>query len=39
VVCGVLGPFAWVMGNRALAEIDAEPPGAFSNRGQDDYQF
>lgn len=23
VVCGVLGPFAWVMGNRALAQIDA----------------
>jgi len=23
VVCGVLGPFAWVMGNRALREIDA----------------
>ena len=23
VVCGVLGPFAWVMGNRTLREIDA----------------
>lgn len=23
VVCGVLGPFAWTMGNRALREIDA----------------
>ena len=23
VVCGVLGPFAWMMGNRALREIDA----------------
>jgi hypothetical protein len=23
VVCGVLGPFAWVMGNRAIREIDA----------------
>ena len=23
VVCGVLGPFAWSMGNRALREIDA----------------
>ncbi len=22
-VCGVVGPFAWVMGNRALREIDA----------------
>lgn len=25
VVCGVLAPFAWVMGNRALREIDANP--------------
>ena len=23
VVCGVLGPFAWVIGNRTVAEIDA----------------
>lgn len=23
VVCGVLAPFAWVMGNRVLREIDA----------------
>ena len=23
VVCGVAGPFAWVMGNRVVAEIDA----------------
>jgi uncharacterized membrane protein YjgN (DUF898 family) len=23
VVCGILGPFAWVMGNRVVAEIDA----------------
>lgn len=23
VVCGVLGPFAWTMGNRVVAEIDA----------------
>ena len=33
VVCGLLGPFAWVMGGRALAEIDAAPPGYFRNRG------
>lgn len=32
VVCGILGPFAWSMGNRALAEIDAHP-GYYSNRG------
>lgn len=23
VVCGLVGPFAWVMGNRVVAEIDA----------------
>jgi uncharacterized membrane protein YjgN (DUF898 family) len=23
VVCGILGPFAWVMGNRVVREIDA----------------
>ena len=23
VLCQVLGPFAWIMGNKALAEIDA----------------
>jgi hypothetical protein len=34
VICGLLGPFAWSMGNRALAEIDGAPPGYFSNRGQ-----
>ena len=33
VICGLLGPFAWTMGNRALAEIDAAPPGYFRNRG------
>lgn len=32
VTCPILGPFAWVMGNRALAEIDADP-GRYSNRG------
>jgi hypothetical protein len=32
VVCGILGPFAWSMGNSALAEIDARP-GYYSNRG------
>jgi uncharacterized membrane protein YjgN (DUF898 family) len=33
VVCGILGPFAWSMGSRALAEIDAAPPGSYRNRG------
>lgn len=32
VVCQILGPFAWSMGNNALAEIDASP-GSYSNRG------
>ncbi|MCB1031991.1 MAG: hypothetical protein KDA95_11670 [Acidimicrobiales bacterium] len=32
VVCGVLGPFAWSMGNKTLKEIDVSP-GAYSNRG------
>jgi len=33
VICALIGPFAWNMGNKALAEIDAQP-GRFSNRGQ-----
>jgi hypothetical protein len=32
VVCGLIGPFAWVMGNNAIAEIDANP-AAYTNRG------
>lgn len=32
VACQILGPFAWVMGNRAMKEIDATP-GRYSNRG------
>ena len=33
IVClSILGPFAWVMGNKAIQEIDANP-GAYSNRG------
>ncbi|MGW0804474.1 DUF4190 domain-containing protein [Nonomuraea sp. NPDC002799] len=32
VVCGFLGPFAWVMGNKALSEID-ESGYAYDNRG------
>ncbi|GAB3111898.1 hypothetical protein GCM10027055_13530 [Janibacter alkaliphilus] len=31
VCCSFLGPFAWVMGNRVMAEIDASP-GRYSNR-------
>lgn len=33
VLCQVLGPFAWIMGNRAVAEIDANP-GAWDGRGE-----
>lgn len=32
VCCGVLGPVAWIMGNSAMREIDANP-AAYSNRG------
>jgi hypothetical protein len=32
VVCQLLGPVAWVMGNNAIAEIDRNPT-AYSNRG------
>lgn len=32
VLCQILGPFAWVMGRRALAEIDASGR-PYSNRG------
>lgn len=31
VVCGLMGPFAWSMGTKALREIDANP-GRYSNR-------
>lgn len=33
VVCGILGPFAWVMGNNARREMDAQPGVNWSNRG------
>jgi hypothetical protein len=32
VVCGILAPFAWVMGNRVVAEIDASN-GQIGGRG------
>jgi hypothetical protein len=31
VICGFLGPVAWIMGNNALAEIDRNP-AAYANR-------
>ena len=33
VICGLLGPFAWSKGNRALAEMDRQPNVNWSNRG------
>ncbi len=33
VVCGVLGPFAWSMGNKAIREMDANAQVTYSNRG------
>lgn len=32
VICGLLGPFAWISGNRVLGEID-QSGGRYSNRG------
>lgn len=33
VLCQVLGPFAWIMGNRVVAEVDAAG-GAYAGRDQ-----
>ncbi|MFM7684468.1 MAG: DUF4190 domain-containing protein [Actinomycetota bacterium] len=33
VVCGLLGPVAWVMGNNAIREMDAQSAVNFRNRG------
>lgn len=32
VLCQLLGPVAWIMGNKAKAEVDASP-GRYSNAG------
>ncbi len=32
VLCNLLAPFAWVIGNRVVKEVDASP-GGYSNRG------
>jgi len=34
VVCGLLGPVAWVMGSRALSEMNRQPATMWTNRGQ-----
>jgi hypothetical protein len=31
VCCGLLGPVAWIMGNRTVREID-QSPGVYTNR-------
>lgn len=33
-IFAICGPFAWSMGRRTLAEIDAAPPMAYSNRSE-----
>jgi hypothetical protein len=33
VACGLLGPVAWIMGNKAIREIDADPGVIYRNRG------
>ncbi len=33
VVCGLLGPVAWVMGNTAVREMNANPAIDYRNRG------
>lgn len=33
VACGVLGPFAWAMGNTAIREMNTEPGANWTNRG------
>jgi hypothetical protein len=33
VICGLLGPFAWVKGNNAKREMDAQPGVQWTNRG------
>jgi hypothetical protein len=32
VACGILGPFAWRMGNATLREMDAQPEVVWTNR-------
>jgi hypothetical protein len=34
VVCGILGIFAWTMGNKAREEMRAQPGVVFANEGQ-----
>ena len=33
VACGLIAPFAWSMGNKALREMGAQPQVTWTNRG------
>ncbi len=33
VICGILGPFAWSMGNKAIKAIDSDRGTTYTNRG------
>lgn len=33
IVCGVLAPIAWIKGNSAKREMDAQPDVTWTNRG------
>jgi len=34
LICGPLGIAAWVMGQKAMNEINADPTATYTNRGQ-----
>jgi phosphotransferase system glucose/maltose/N-acetylglucosamine-specific IIC component len=33
VICSLLGPVAWSMGQKAIREMDADPSATYTNRG------
>ena len=34
VICGLLGPVAWIMGQKAIREMDSDPSASWANRGK-----
>src|SRR3954465_2532470 len=34
VICGLLGPVAWIMGQKAIREMDSDPSTSYMNRGK-----
>ena len=34
VICGLLGPVAWIMGQKAIREMDGDPTTSWANRGK-----